>query len=482
MSARSKSESAIISAGSPENNDVPFDVSMPDQQTTPVVFASPHSGCNYPVSFAAASQLDSVALRRSEDAFVDQLYERAPQYGAPFLRAHFPRAYVDPNREPWELDPGMFSDDLPDWVNTSSPRVRAGLGTVAKVVTDGAEIYKGTLVFKEAEQRIKTCYKPYHAALKSLLDDTHAQFGSYLLIDCHSMPSIGGPMDFDSGNNRVDMVLGDVHGTSCAAEITAFVQTTLENMGYNVVLNTPYAGGFTTRNYGQGSGSGHALQIEVNRALYMDEQHITRTAGFSTLAKNLNTLMDALCTLDMKILKGKAMKAEIKIRNAHARDAPDIQNIYAHYVRNSVASFEEEAPDVDEILARRTAILDFGAPYIIAEIEGKVCGFAYASKFRPRSAYRHTVEDSIYIDPLVIGKGVGKCLLTALIERCTDLGFRQMVAVIGGTGNEASINLHRRLGFEQEAVLKSVGFKFGTWVDTVIMQRALGQGDTTLPK
>lgn len=482
MSVRSKSESAPFFMGSNGETDVPFDVSKPDQQTTPVVFASPHSGCNYPTTFRAASQLDAVALRRSEDAFVDQLYERAPLFGAPFLRAHFPRAYVDPNREPWELDPGMFSDELPDWVNTSSPRVRAGLGTVAKVVTDGAEIYKDTLTFAQAEQRVETCYKPYHAALKELLDDTQAQFGTYLLIDCHSMPSIGGPMDFDSGNNRVDMVLGDAHGTSCAPEVTALVQTVLEGMGYNVVLNTPYAGGFTTRNYGQGSAPGHALQIEVNRALYMDEQHITRNDGFTTLAKNLNVLMEALCALDLKILNSKAIKAEIKIRNSQARDAPDIQQIYAHYVRNSVASFEEEAPDVDEILARREAVLDFGAPYIVAEIEGKVCGFAYASKFRPRSAYRHTVEDSIYVDPLVIGRGVGKNLLTALIERCTDLGFRQMVAVIGGTGNEASVNLHNRLGFRQEAVLKSVGFKFGTWVDTVIMQRTLGQGDETLPK
>jgi len=168
--------------------EMPFDIIEPLAQTAPLVFASPHSGRDYPVSFVAASQLDPVALRRSEDAFVDELYEQAPHLGAPLIRAHFPRAYVDPNREPWELDPKMFCDELPAWVNTTSPRVRAGLGTVAKVVTDGAEIYSGTITFAEAQSRIEHCYKPYHTALGALLQRTRDQFGAYLLIDCHSMP------------------------------------------------------------------------------------------------------------------------------------------------------------------------------------------------------------------------------------------------------------------------------------------------------
>lgn len=283
--------------------ETPFDVIEPLAQTAPVIFASPHSGCNYPDSFVQDSQLDPVSLRRSEDAFVDELYEQAPHFGAPLLRAHFPRAYADPNREPWELDPQMFDEKLPDWVNTTTPRVRAGLGTVAKVVTDGAEIYAHKITFNEAQSRIEHCYKPYHTALTGLLERTKAKFGAYLLIDCHSMPSIGGPMDRDPGNNRVDMVLGDANGISCNQHITNLAGKVLSDMGYHVVLNTPYAGGFTTRNYGKPLNNEHALQIEINRALYMDEQSITRSNGFALLAQNLTTLIEALSGIDQKLLK-----------------------------------------------------------------------------------------------------------------------------------------------------------------------------------
>ncbi len=283
--------------------DVPFDILEPLAQTTPLVFASPHSGRDYPEAFVAASQLDPVALRRSEDAFVDELYEQAPHFGAPLIRAHFPRAYADPNREPWELDPSMFEDDLPSWVNTTSPRVRAGLGTVAKVVTDGAEIYDAKLSFSEAKSRVEHCYKPYHAALQGLLDQTFEKFGAYLLVDCHSMPSVGGPMDRDPGTNRVDMVLGDANGTSCNQQITNLAHRVLRDMGYRVVLNTPYAGGFTTRNYGKPLENRHALQIEVNRALYMDEDTITRADGFAKLAHDLGALIESLSGIDMDTLK-----------------------------------------------------------------------------------------------------------------------------------------------------------------------------------
>ncbi len=281
----------------------PFDILEPITQTAPVVFASPHSGRDYPASFIAASQLDPVSLRRSEDAFVDELYEQAPHFGAPLIRAHFPRAYADPNREPWELDPTMFDEPLPDWVNTTSPRVRAGLGTVAKVVTDGAEIYADKITFKEAQSRIEHCYKPYHAALSAILQRTRDQFGAYLLIDCHSMPSVGGPMDNDSGSSRVDMVLGDANGSACTQRITNMAHQVLRDMGYRVVLNTPYAGGFTTRNYGKPAENAHALQIEVNRALYMDERSITRSGGFAKLAQDLSKLIEALVAVDLNLLK-----------------------------------------------------------------------------------------------------------------------------------------------------------------------------------
>ena len=173
--------------------------------------------------------------------------------------------------------------------------------------------------------------------------------------------------------------------------------------------------------------------------------------------------------------------SDVTIRNARPEDAEAIQRIYAHHVENGKASFEETAPSVDEIAARRQKVINTGAPYIVAEWNGQVHGFAYAGSFRPRSAYRHTVEDSIYVDPAATGKGIGSALLSDLIERCTQLGFRQMVAVIGGADNVASINLHKRQGFEEVGHLKSTGFKFGDWVDTIIMQRALGPGSDTLP-
>ena len=172
---------------------------------------------------------------------------------------------------------------------------------------------------------------------------------------------------------------------------------------------------------------------------------------------------------------------QIIIRDSRPDDVSDIQRIYAHHVQTGTASFEEVAPDVDTIAQRRQDVLDAGAPYILAQLNGVVHGYAYATGFRPRSAYRYTAEDSIYVDPQATGMGIGSQLLGALIERCTELGFRQMVAVIGGAQNIASINLHKRHGFDQVGHLKSTGFKFSAWVDTVIMQRALGPGDETLP-
>ncbi|MBL4614171.1 MAG: N-acetyltransferase [Magnetovibrio sp.] len=171
----------------------------------------------------------------------------------------------------------------------------------------------------------------------------------------------------------------------------------------------------------------------------------------------------------------------IVIRDSSPSDVAAIQRIYAHHVQNGTASFEEVAPSADTISTRRQSILDAGAPYIVAELNGEVHGFAYAGSFRPRSAYRHTVEDSIYVDPQATGNGIGSKLLSTLIERCTELGYRQMVAVIGGAQNAASITLHQRQGFVQAGYLKSTGFKFGAWVDTVFMQRALGAGDDSLP-
>jgi len=271
-----------------------WDLASPREQSMPVVFASPHSGTAYSQAFVASSRLTPLALRKSEDSYVDELFAGVADKGAPLLKALFPRAYVDPNREPFELDPSMFEDALPDYANTRSPRIAAGLGTIARVVANGEEIYQGKLAFAEALKRVNEFYRPYHGALKRLIEGTLARFGVCFLIDCHSMPSIGGPMDEDAGRRRFDIVLGDCHGTSCAPALVGLVERLLSEAGYQVVRNHPYAGGFTTRHYGAPAGRVHALQIEINRALYMNEATLERAAGLSRIAGQMIALAGAL--------------------------------------------------------------------------------------------------------------------------------------------------------------------------------------------
>jgi len=279
----------------------PWRLRVPAAQTAPVVFASPHSGRDYPPEFLAESRLDFLRLRRSEDAFVDEMFAAAPDFGAPLLCARFPRAYVDVNREAYELDPAMFEDVLPDYVNTTSPRIAAGLGTIARIVADGEEIYQRALRFEEAKRRINSMYRPYHAALRRLLDQTVRRFGGCLLIDCHSMPS--GVVNGPSKGDKIDVVLGDCFGTTCAPAITDTVQKELQAMGFSVARNTPYAGGFTTRHYGRPKNGVHVLQIEFNRALYMDETRVSRGAGLPLLIRRIGRLMQALAGIDPKVLK-----------------------------------------------------------------------------------------------------------------------------------------------------------------------------------
>lgn len=264
------SETKAQSDGGPAAGPV-FEVLRPARQALPLVLASPHSGTEYPPDFVARSRLDMWAIRRSEDTFVDRIFGLAPSLGAPLIRALFPRAFVDANREPFELDPLMFAEPLPSFANIDSPRVAAGLGTIARVVGNGAEIYRDKLSFAEAQARIDRYYRPYHDALQGLIADTVAQFGTCLLLDCHSMPSVGGPMESDAGRRRVDFVLGDCFGTSCAPAITGLAEACLAARDYRVVRNDPYAGGFTTRHYGRPGNAVHALQIEINRGLYMRE-------------------------------------------------------------------------------------------------------------------------------------------------------------------------------------------------------------------
>jgi N-formylglutamate amidohydrolase len=283
--------------------DPPFEVLAPAEQTLPFIFSSPHSGRVYPKAFLQATRLDGTAIRRSEDSFVDEIVGAAPSLGAPLLKAHFPRAFVDPNREAYELDQAMFDSPLPQYVNTRSPRVLAGLGTIARVVRDGAEIYKNKLSFQEAVARIDTYYKPYHATLRGLLESTHKTFGHAVLIDCHSMPSVGGPLDQDIGASRPDIILGDRFGTSCARRLTDTIERVLTLQGFAVVRNNPYAGGYTTEHYGRPMVGLHTLQIEINRALYMDEERIERTAGLRRVTTAFTTMIRAISEIDWRFLQ-----------------------------------------------------------------------------------------------------------------------------------------------------------------------------------
>lgn len=264
---------------------------QPDQQTAPVVFASPHSGRDYPADFVANARLDALSLRRSEDGFVDELFAQAPNYGAPLLCATFPRAFCDPNREPWELDPAMFDDVLPPWVNTSSARVGAGLGTIARVVGSGETIYRHKLRFAEAQSRVQECWQPYHDQLARLIALTKAKFGVCLLIDCHSMPACSAVRGRAS-----DFVLGDAHATTCVAGPVRLVERVLGELGYRVRRNDPYAGGYVTRHYGRPREGVHALQIEVARPLYMDEARMQKLPQFDTVQRDVTRLMAALCS------------------------------------------------------------------------------------------------------------------------------------------------------------------------------------------
>jgi N-formylglutamate amidohydrolase len=266
---------------------------------TPLVFASPHSGRLYPDDMMAA--LDGVAIRRSEDAYVDELVAVAPELGAALIAAKLARAYIDVNREAFELDPAMFADELPDFARGRSARVAAGLGAIARVVSEGQEIYARKLTFAEARARIETAHAPYHAALARLLGEAHAAHGFAILIDWHSMPAAAARAG--GRDNACDIVLGDRFGAACAGLVTQRVERELEAMGYRVARNAPYAGGYTTEHYGRPARRTHALQIEINRALYLDEARLTPTGGFARLKADLERLTATLATADWSALR-----------------------------------------------------------------------------------------------------------------------------------------------------------------------------------
>lgn len=285
----------------------PFEILSPAEQRLPFVFNSPHSGRCYPKSFLDGSRLDSLAIRRSEDAFVDDLFLSIVPQGAPLIRALFPRAYLDVNREPYELDPKMFNGALPPYANIRSVRVAGGLGTIARIVSERQEIYQARLEVDEALARIETVYKPYHTALRRLLAETHVAFGHAVLVDCHSMPSSVRGQDTSP---RPDFILGDRYGTSCSPTLSDAAFEILAGMGYRVARNKPYAGGFITEHYGRPAKGLHALQLEINRALYMDEERHCLHDGFARIAADMATFARHLTSIPDHDLPATPIAAE----------------------------------------------------------------------------------------------------------------------------------------------------------------------------
>ncbi len=284
---------------------IAFETIRPKRQSAPIVFNSAHSGSNYPKRFIEISRLDNFSIRQSEDAYIDELFNNAPKMGAPMLRALFPRAYLDVNREPYELDQKMFKDILPPHYNINSQRVKTGLGTIAKIVAPNKKIYSNKLSIDDAKMRIEGIYRPYHLALQKLLGQTIEQFGAAVLIDCHSMPSL----EKARNNKAPDIILGDRFGSSCSSIIIDLVETIFVGAGLTVVKNQPYAGGFITHSYGKPKHNIHALQIEISRNLYMNESSLKKNSNFLALKKIIDGLILALLELNITRLSNIEIKA-----------------------------------------------------------------------------------------------------------------------------------------------------------------------------
>jgi N-formylglutamate amidohydrolase len=280
----------------------PFEVVEPVEIETPIVLDSPHSGSRYPRKFLEASRLDPMTLRRSEDCFVDELVAPCVAIGAPLLLARFPRAYLDVNREPYELDPQMFEGRLPDFANTRSLRVAAGLGAIPRVVGDAQPIYRGPIPVAEGLARIAALHRPYHARLAALVERARERFGFAILLDFHSMPS----SSVDGAG--CDIVLGDRFGSSAGGWVLDTLEQTLRDSGLGVRRNKPYAGGYITERHGAPTQGRHAVQIEMNRALYMDERRIAKLEKAEDLANALLNMTRALAARVAGL--GRALAAE----------------------------------------------------------------------------------------------------------------------------------------------------------------------------
>lgn len=263
-------------------SDVAYEILAPKGLTGCVVFASPHSGRDYTASFLKRSVLNRNVIRSSEDAFVDQLFDCAPQFGAPLLKACAPRAFVDLNRARTELDPALIEGVSRQGHN---PRVASGLGVIPRVVANGRAIYRGKISAREAQQRIEAYWVPYHDALQGLLDRAFDRHGQSVLIDCHSMPHEAIDGVARSGMKRPDIVLGDRFGAAASGDVMDRVEAAFVAQGLTVTRNTPFAGAYVTQTYGRPSKGQHAVQVEIDRALYMDERTVKPSAQFEAFRK-----------------------------------------------------------------------------------------------------------------------------------------------------------------------------------------------------
>ncbi|MDQ7247333.1 N-formylglutamate amidohydrolase [Dongia sedimenti] len=268
--------------------------SAPTGTARPLVVDSPHSGRTYPEDFGHAAPL--AMLRRAEDAFVDDLYEDAPRHGAGFLKALFPRSYVDPNRHEGEIDPGMLADAWPTAI-AASERTEMGLGLIRRLIRGNVPVYDRLLSVAEIEERIARFHRPYHDELEAMLAELHTRFGAVWHINAHSMKALGRKQG--KAIPRDDFVLGDLEGESCDPDFTAFVVGTLRDMGYTVRINHPFKGAALVKRFGRPREGRHSLQIEVNRGLYMDEDKIEKTAGFAALKRDIDRMLAAVAEFVM---------------------------------------------------------------------------------------------------------------------------------------------------------------------------------------
>lgn len=271
-----------------------FTLLRPTELTSSVVFASPHSGRDYPDHFVRRSLLDAQTIRSSEDAFVDRLFKAAPQFGAPFLTAEAPRAFIDLNRGVDELDPALISGVRR---YAHNPRVASGLGVIPRVVSNGRAIYRGKLPLQEAKDRIATYWHPYHAALKGLLNEAHTDFGEAILVDCHSMPHEALDSLAKPGTRRPVIVIGDRFGSSADGEIVDQIEAGFAAAGLNVARNSPFAGAYVAQHYGRPSRRQHAIQIEIDRSLYMDERTVSPHSEFAAFQELLTGIIAEIAAI-----------------------------------------------------------------------------------------------------------------------------------------------------------------------------------------